>query len=281
MSTELVDQAWYERFYGDSRDSDLAVPPAIIRRYEQARHRMLFPLETLHHCVGDVRDKTCLYLGCGAETSTVLFALKGAKVWALDLAVEALRRQKLMAVANGTDARTHAVVSSCDALPFRDESFDVVIGIGILHHLQHDLDTPCAEVARVLRRDGRAVFSEPITRSRVLQRVRGWLPISRPRDASPQCRPLAAAALDHFGRHFLVNVHAFGFLSRLSRFVLPGQPLEFAPGWKRGVVYLIHALDSVLLRLPGLARLGGVVILNFEHADAPPRRDEELLCDRG
>ena len=275
-TTPSIDQTWYERFYGETPQTDLIVAPEIVQRYATLRHAGLFHLERVHERVGDVRGKRCLCLGCGTETSTVLFALKGAEMWALDLAVEALRRQRLMAQANGTDVRTHHVASSCDALPFPDDSFDVVIGIGILHHLQDDLDTPTSEVARVLKKDGHAVFEEPIARSRLLWRLRTWMPVPWPVDSSPQCRPLRASALDCLAKHFHVEADPFHFLGRLNRLLLPGRPFEFAPRWKKWMLYAVHYLDHLLLRLPGLASLGSVVVLDLRPVRSHLAR---LRCD--
>jgi SAM-dependent methyltransferase len=264
MSTSPdIDQAWYNRFYGEEPDSELVVPPEIVRRYRVLRHPDLFHLERLHQLVGDVRGKKCLYIGCGLEGSTILLALKGAEIWALDVAVEALRRQRTMGRTNGTDTRSHYAACACEHLPFRNESFDLVIGIGIWHHLQDDLDTPCSEVARVLKKDGHAVFSEPIARSRLLQRVRECLPIPRLRDASPQCRPLLASGLSCFARHFRVKADFFGFLGRLDRLLLGGQPLEFAPRWKQWATYFFHYVDHLLFHIPRADRLAGVVVLNL------------------
>jgi ubiquinone/menaquinone biosynthesis C-methylase UbiE len=45
-------------------------------------------------------------------------------------------------------------------MPFPDDSFDLVVGRAILHHL--NLDQAVAEIHRVLRREGKAVFIEPL-----------------------------------------------------------------------------------------------------------------------
>ena len=45
-------------------------------------------------------------------------------------------------------------------LDFPDESFDLVFGRAILHHL--DFETAIKEVKRVLKRGGHAAFAEPL-----------------------------------------------------------------------------------------------------------------------
>src|SRR3546814_18316951 len=49
---------------------------------------------------------------------------------------------------------------NAEAMTFPDDSFDLVFGSGIIHHL--DIDRASGEIARVLRPGGRAVFIEPL-----------------------------------------------------------------------------------------------------------------------
>jgi SAM-dependent methyltransferase len=50
--------------------------------------------------------------------------------------------------------------ADCLALPFRDGTFDNVVGVDVLHHLFHP-DLALREIARVMRPGGRAIFVEP------------------------------------------------------------------------------------------------------------------------
>jgi ubiquinone/menaquinone biosynthesis C-methylase UbiE len=68
---------------------------------------------------------------------------------------------RLLAQYHGS-ART--TVADCRELPFGDGTKEVVIVQGGLHHLPTlpgDLDRTCAEIRRVLKRDGRVIFVEP------------------------------------------------------------------------------------------------------------------------
>lgn len=66
----------------------------------------------------------------------------------------------------------------CIHLPFRDAPFDVVFGVGILHHFR-DLDRALAEVSRVLRRPGRYLGVEPNFASPLVWAVRLGIKKSR------------------------------------------------------------------------------------------------------
>jgi ubiquinone/menaquinone biosynthesis C-methylase UbiE len=57
---------------------------------------------------------------------TVILALKGAEVWALDVSEAAIERQRLMARENGVENSITAVLGAGEALPLPSQSFDVV-----------------------------------------------------------------------------------------------------------------------------------------------------------
>ncbi|MGA7396613.1 MAG: class I SAM-dependent methyltransferase [Solirubrobacterales bacterium] len=59
--------------------------------------------------------------------------------------------------AKSLDVPVTTVVTEAETLPFPDESFDVVLGHAVLHHIP-DLDRAFSEFFRVLRPGGRIVF---------------------------------------------------------------------------------------------------------------------------
>jgi SAM-dependent methyltransferase len=128
----------------------------------------------------------------------------------------------------GLDVETAA----CDAaeLPFDDETFDLVLGHAVLHHLP-DLERSFAEFARVLRPGGTLFFAgEPSRRG---DRIAAW-PKRAAMRAAPMWRRMVRARPVAYGEanggppraedaeHALesvVDVHAFdpGELDRLMR----------------------------------------------------------------
>jgi SAM-dependent methyltransferase len=246
------DTTWYNRFYASTSNSELVIPPEILVRYEKLPHPELNRLEMWHRLIGDIKGKKVLFVGCGVETSPVLLALRGGAIWVLDVAEEAIKRQKSLAMANGTETRTRFLVGSCRQLPVGSGMFDLVVGIGILHHLQEVLDETCIELTRVLKKDGFAVFEEPIALSSVVKVVRDCLPVPALRDASPVCRPLDKMSMACLQRHFSQQLWCFAFLARFDRLLYAGQPSEFAPWWKNCISRCMHLFDYFLFRIPGL-----------------------------
>ena len=270
-----TDREWYGQFYSQEVTCTEPLPPAMIERYTSLPHPQLYSLERLYQLAGNVEAKNILYIACGIENSGILFALKNAKVTMADVAIEALRRQETMAQINGVRDRVHLVVCAAQQLPFRCSSFDMVIGVGIWHHLQDDLLTPASEVARVLKTDGCALFSEPIARNGFLQWIRKYVPIEPPRSASPVCRPLAKDALNAFAPQFIIEANYFKFLSRFDRLLLPDRK----KWWRKRMIHLLYWLDNLVLCLPALDHLAGVVVFKLTHRISSGTVDFKAIPD--
>ena len=97
--------------------------------------------------VGDVSGKKVLCYGCGDSNMTVILALKGAEVWALDISEAAIERQRLMARENGVENSITAVLGAGEDLSLPSQSFDVVFGSEVLHYLTDALDAAALSFA--------------------------------------------------------------------------------------------------------------------------------------
>jgi SAM-dependent methyltransferase len=129
-------------------------------------------LEFAYHLLGDVRGQTVLDLGCGSGQNLVALANRGANTLGIDISPHLVRlaQQRLD---NAGKSATVSVATAYDTeLP--DESVDVVFAIAVLHHLE--LPVVREEIRRVLRKNGRFIFSEPIRFSRILKLLRTVVP---------------------------------------------------------------------------------------------------------
>ena len=108
-----------------------------------------------------IRDNACgrelLEVGCGAGQASVLLAVAGFEVTAVDLSRPALARAVRAGGASG--ATTH-LACSVTALPFADASFDVVSAQEVLEHLPQPVRA-LAEMARVVRPGGCLILMGP------------------------------------------------------------------------------------------------------------------------
>ncbi len=125
------------------------------------------------------------------------------------------------------------------ALQFADESFDVVYGSSILHHL--NVGVALREIARVLKGDGRVVFREPLGINPIAKLIRRFTPSARTVDE----QPLGFRELALFKRHFEVELRAGEFLS-VPLGVLSGLVLSRP---RNPLTYTAYVLDKQLLQV--------------------------------
>jgi SAM-dependent methyltransferase len=146
---------------------------------------------------GDLRGKRVLDFGCGEGWSALEYARRQATVHSFDISPESVRN--LVASADGDRAvqqRLYPAVMAAEQLGYASESFDLVLGVGILHHT--DLSVVSGEIARVLRPGGRALFMEPLAHNPLLRLFRVLTPWRR----TPTERPLSVREVRAFGRAF-------------------------------------------------------------------------------
>ena len=135
----------------------------------------------------------------------------------------------LDANADSLGLRAQTAVADAERLPFPDESFDLVFGHAVLHHIPH-LETAFCELARVLAPGGTLVFAGEPSRmgdslARVPKRAASaaaplWRAIVRADAAPPGAREEHA----HADLEGFVDVHAFA-PRELARFA-KGAGLE-------------------------------------------------------
>jgi SAM-dependent methyltransferase len=106
--------------------------------------------------LGDVQGLDVLELGCGAAQWAIALARVGARPVGLDVSHGQLRHARDAAATAG--AHVPLVLASGEAVPLRDQSVDVVFcDHGAMSFCEPERSL--AEAARVLRPEGRLVFS--------------------------------------------------------------------------------------------------------------------------
>jgi len=104
---------------------------------------------------GHWEDALEIGAGTGYFSLNLLAGGHVERVTATDIAPGMLEALERNAAQLGLDAET--VVCDAESLPFEDESFDLVLGHAVLHHIP-DLDRAFAEFERVLRPGGVIAF---------------------------------------------------------------------------------------------------------------------------
>jgi SAM-dependent methyltransferase len=236
---------------GLTPDASLRVSGRTLARYASPPADTAYPLEYCYHLLGDVRGRRIVDFGCGSGANTVLLAGRGADVWGVDISEDLIRLAARRLAVSGRADGARFVVGSAHDLPFPDGSVDVLFGIAILHHL--DLALVSAEVHRVLRTGGRAIFQEPVRNSRVVRALRALVPYRAP-DVSPYERPLTDAELRTFAAPFSrVRVRAFG---------LPHVAIgPFLPVLRKRSDWLYRTDAAILRAIPALAYYAGIRVI--------------------
>lgn len=199
-----------------------------------------------------------LDMGCGPGTGCVRYARMGYHVHGIDISSGNIAVARELSRRYGVDDRVTLLPMVCEQLAFQDESFDVVSGIDILHHVE--IADTIAECMRVLKPGGTAIFKEWIE-APVFDRVRRLAVVQRlfpsgmslDNHITEDERKLNDADLAVIrGLCPGVEVHRFCILSRLD---LIWPPRENRASW-------LERLDQRLVRLfPPFGRLGGAVVI--------------------
>jgi len=149
--------------------------------------------------LGDLNGKHVLDCGCGLGLTTTPLARSGAHVNAFDLSPVSVSVTRERAAFNGVASQVTLTIAAGERLPYADETFDVVFGKAILHHL--DVSLGGSELYRVLKPGGKAVFVEPMGMNPVLNFVRDHVPYpnKKPRGADV---PLTYKEIHKWGEPF-------------------------------------------------------------------------------
>ncbi len=143
-----------------------------VGRYLSPQSDAPYALEFAYYLLGDVSGQTVLDLGCGSGENLITLASRGANVLGIDISPHLLRLAQQRLDDAGVAVSLRVATAYDTGLP--DESVDVVFAVAVLHHLE--LPVVREEIRRILRKNGRFIFSEPIRFSKTLKQLRTLMP---------------------------------------------------------------------------------------------------------
>jgi SAM-dependent methyltransferase len=139
--------------------------------------RLEFEARLLPECEG----LRVLEYGCGAGTYSAILAARGARVTGIDISDVAIEQASEKARSQGLSVQYLRM--DAEQLEFPTDTFDIICGVAILHHL--DLDKAFSSLARVMKPGGRAVFWEPLGHNPAINLFRRLTPQLRTKDEHP------------------------------------------------------------------------------------------------
>jgi ubiquinone/menaquinone biosynthesis C-methylase UbiE len=213
------------------------------------------PIDKILGKLGQVSGKHICEIGCGRGRLTRELAARGAYVSASDISAEAValtRKTTEDFIPKLVD------VKEMDAsnLLYDDNSFDLVVGLAILHHV--DIDKASKDINRVLKRGGKAVFIEPLVHNPISNIWRMLTPGAR----TPHERPLAYSEIRKMGKQFSsVEYQEYALLTLLSSFV---YLISHSHKAKRKSAELLARLEPAFLKIfKPLRRYCGAILIEF------------------
>lgn len=198
------------------------------------------------------RDADILEYGCACGANLQRLAGTTRSATGIDISDVAIERGRKQARAAGLDnVYLHAM--DAERMSFADDSFDLIFGNGIMHRL--DIARSLAEIVRVLRPGGRAVFAEPLGHNPA---------IGLYRRRAPDAHPLLRRDFAEFDKLFSVASYRFYGLSTLA--VVPFR----RSAAKRGLFKATRALDRALFALPAVKWWAWHALIEVGNIDSRP-----------
>lgn len=195
--------------------------------------------------LGDLKGKSVLEYGCGdGRRIARLLRRQAGRVVGIDISPEMIAvAETRLANAERVDLR----VMDAHSLDLADDSFDQIVGISILHHL--NLPVACSELYRVLKPGGEGLFVEPLGFNPVFNLYRTLTPECRTPDEKPFRRDDFQVLNDKFQTTF----EAFTLLSNLSAWEL------FTP-----LSPIFRMIDSSLLSIPRVRLMARDAVIHIK-----------------
>jgi 2-polyprenyl-3-methyl-5-hydroxy-6-metoxy-1,4-benzoquinol methylase len=250
MAQESIDQARRHQeevaFFDHQKYQEGPLPDLTVRRYKELRKPWL-PAEYPWSVLGDVRGKRALELGCGDGTNAILLAIKGASVLGIDISPRAVEVARRRARLHGVEDRVQFICQDLEsAVESNHGTFDIILGIAVLHHMIPVLSNVLQSLKKLARPDTIFLFAEPVSLSKGLRALRLRLPV--PVKGTPGERPLEPEELKIIWRHLPnARVRLNGFLLRFGRYMLRNRNYELSPWFVRSLYDLAARVDNILL----------------------------------
>ncbi len=129
------------------------------------------------------KNKEILDYGCGIGHNMEKFLkFSPKKITGVDVSEVSINKAKKN-LNNKDLSKINFVHGNCEELTFEDQSFGLIYGSGILHHLKFDL--AFKEISRTLKIGGKVIFVEPLGTNPLINLYRRLTPKSRSVDEHP------------------------------------------------------------------------------------------------
>lgn len=189
-----------------------------------------------------------LEYGCGPGSAAFELARQGAQVVGIDISDVAISQSAAKAKSENLVIDFRRM--NAEQLEFDDNTFDIIVGSAILHHL--DLDKAYSELHRCLKPGGKAVFIEPTGHNPLINCYRKMTPKLRTVDEKPMKRKDFRKASSYFSE---VSVDYYNLFTTVA-VVFRKRP------YFKNLLAALSRLDQWTFRwIPGLKYWGWMAVM--------------------
>ena len=192
--------------------------------------------------------KKVLDFGCGNGVYTEkVLNFNPSKITAIDISEKAIEVAK-----SKNHKMVDYIVENCENTKLNSNSFDLIYGVGILHHLK--LNDAVKEIERLLKKNGNIIFIEPLGTNPAINLYRKLTPNSRSADE----HPLTFNDIKYFRSLFSkVKVNYYGF------FTLLFLPMYKSPRDSK-IFFILSKVDQILFKIPFFKFLAWSILIEAE-----------------
>ncbi len=173
----------------------------------------LVEMENYLDQVKNITNKKVLDFGCGYGKDFDDLLLKDNHLTGIDISELYIKHCTNYCTEKFKGKKFEFYAMDAHELKFQDETFDLVIGRGILHHL--DFNIALKEIRRVLKKDGEAYFQEPLGDNPLLKLFRLFTPNLRTKDE----RPFYKVDLKRLEKDFKIEFKYYGMFSFIASII--------------------------------------------------------------
>ena len=196
-------------------------------------------------------NSNILDYGCGIGSSLKkVIEFNPKKITGIDISdISIEKAKKIIKVDN---FNVDLFVDNCENTKFNDNTFDIVYGTGILHHL--DIEVCLKEIHRILKPGGKFLFIEPLGTNPLINFYRKLTPKSRSEDE----HPLIGKDFNLIENKFVkIKIKYYGFLTLIF------FPVYFSP--KNSVIFkILKNFDQFLFNTNFFKKLAWSVLITAE-----------------